>query len=70
MARELWPLGVHVAHVVIDGAILSDRYQAKADAPESVIDPGAIAETYMHLIRQPRSAWTFEAEVRPWTERF
>ena len=70
MARELGPKGIHVAHVVIDGGIRSDARPAPADAPFSLLDPDAIAETYMHLIGQHPSAWTFELEVRPHAERF
>ena len=70
MARELSPQGIHVAHVVIDGGISSARRQAAADAPDSLLDPDAIAATYMHLIRQPRSAWAWEVELRPWVEKF
>jgi NAD(P)-dependent dehydrogenase (short-subunit alcohol dehydrogenase family) len=70
MARELAPQGIHVAHVVIDGGIKSARRQAAPDAPDSLLDPDAIAATYLHLIHQPRSAWAWEIEVRPWVERF
>jgi NAD(P)-dependent dehydrogenase (short-subunit alcohol dehydrogenase family) len=70
MARELAPKGIHVAHIVIDGGIASARRQAAADAPDSLLDPDAIAASYMALIRQPRSAWTWEIELRPWVERF
>jgi NAD(P)-dependent dehydrogenase (short-subunit alcohol dehydrogenase family) len=70
MARELSPQGIHVAHVVIDGGIESGRRPAPPDKPDSLLDPDAIAATYMHLIRQPRSAWAWEIEVRPWVERF
>ncbi|MGZ5802702.1 MAG: SDR family NAD(P)-dependent oxidoreductase [Rhizomicrobium sp.] len=70
MARELSPKGIHVAHVVIDGGIKSDRRAEPADRPASLLDPADIAESYMHLIRQPRSAWTQEIEVRPWVEKF
>ena len=70
MARELGPRGVHVAHVVIDGAIRSARRPEPAGQPDSHLDPDAIADTYLHLIAQPRSAWTFELEVRPSVERF
>ena len=70
MARELSPQGIHVAHVVIDGGIKSARRPAAPDAPDSLLDPDAIAETYLHLIHQPRSAWAWEIEVRPWVERF
>jgi NAD(P)-dependent dehydrogenase (short-subunit alcohol dehydrogenase family) len=68
MARELSPLGIHVAHVVIDGGI---RSAGRAESsPDSLLDPDAIAANYLHLIRQPRSAWTWEIELRPWVEKF
>ena len=70
MARELQPQGIHVAHVVIDGGIRSTARPDPADKPDSLLAPEAIAESYMHLIRQPRSAWSWEIEVRPWVERF
>jgi len=69
MARELAPQGIHVAHFVIDGAI---RNPGRRDAGQARLDarPDAIAETYLHVLRQPRSAWTWEIELRPWVERF
>jgi NAD(P)-dependent dehydrogenase (short-subunit alcohol dehydrogenase family) len=70
MARELSPQGIHVAHVVIDGGIRSARRPEPADSPDSLLDPDAIAANYLHLLRQPRSAWTWEIEVRPWVEKF
>jgi len=70
MARELAPQGIHVAHVVIDGGIRSASRPLPADNPDSLLDPEAIAATYMHLVEQPRSAWSWEVEVRPWVERF
>jgi NAD(P)-dependent dehydrogenase (short-subunit alcohol dehydrogenase family) len=70
MARELAPQGIHVAHVVIDGGIRSARRSEHADAPDSLLDPDAIATTYLHLIHQPRSAWSWEIELRPWVEKF
>jgi NAD(P)-dependent dehydrogenase (short-subunit alcohol dehydrogenase family) len=70
MARELSPQGIHVAHVVIDGGIRSAGRTAPPDDPDSLLDPDAIAATYVHLIRQPRSAWAWEVELRPWVERF
>jgi len=72
MARELQPKGVHIAHVVIDGQIASERYAqlAKERQPDGLLDPDAIADTYWHLHRQHRSAWTLELEVRPWVEKF
>jgi NAD(P)-dependent dehydrogenase (short-subunit alcohol dehydrogenase family) len=68
MARELHPQGVHVAHVVVDGGIASER--RPDDGTDSLLDPGAIAETYWHVVTQPRSAWSAEVEVRPWRETF
>jgi NAD(P)-dependent dehydrogenase (short-subunit alcohol dehydrogenase family) len=72
MARELQPKGVHIAHVVIDGQIRSERYAhlAQERPPDGLLDPDAIAETYWQLHRQHRSAWTFELELRPWVEKF
>jgi NAD(P)-dependent dehydrogenase (short-subunit alcohol dehydrogenase family) len=70
MARELAPQGIHVAHVVIDGGIKSARRAEHADAPASLLDPDAIAASYLHLIHQPHSAWTWEIELRPWVEKF
>jgi NAD(P)-dependent dehydrogenase (short-subunit alcohol dehydrogenase family) len=72
MARELQPKGIHVAHFVIDGGVrnpATGRVEA-ADAPDSFLDPDAIAETYLAVLRQPRSAWSLEVELRPWVERF
>jgi NAD(P)-dependent dehydrogenase (short-subunit alcohol dehydrogenase family) len=70
MARELAPKGIHVAHFVIDGGIRSASRVDPADKPDSLLDPDAIAETYLHVLRQPRSAWTWEVELRPWVETF
>jgi NAD(P)-dependent dehydrogenase (short-subunit alcohol dehydrogenase family) len=70
LARELSPQGIHVVHVVVDGGIRSDRRSDPADKPDSTLDPDAIAESYFYLLLQPRSAWTWEIEVRPWVERF
>ena len=67
MARELAPKGIHVAHFVIDGAI---RPRDRTDPRDATLDPDAIAETYLSILRQPRSAWTWEVELRPWVERF
>jgi NAD(P)-dependent dehydrogenase (short-subunit alcohol dehydrogenase family) len=70
MARELSPHGIHVAHFVIDGGIRSARRAVPLDAPDSLLDPDAIAQTYLHVLQQPRSAWTHEVELRPWVEKF
>jgi NAD(P)-dependent dehydrogenase (short-subunit alcohol dehydrogenase family) len=70
MARELSPQGIHVAHFVIDGGIRSARRAEPADKPDSMLDPDAIALNYLHILRQPRSAWTWEIELRPWNERY
>ncbi|HEY7247062.1 MAG TPA: SDR family NAD(P)-dependent oxidoreductase [Xanthobacteraceae bacterium] len=70
MARELAPSGIHVAHVVVDGGIRSARRAESAERPDSLLDPDAIAQTYLHLIHQPRSAWAWEVELRPWVEKF
>jgi Short-chain dehydrogenases of various substrate specificities len=70
MARELSPQGIHVAHVVIDGGIRSARRAEPAASPDSLLDPDAIAATYLAVLNQPRSAWTHEVELRPWVEKF
>lgn len=70
MARELGPQGIHVAHFVIDGAIRNPGRTEPADQPDSMLDPDAIARTYWQVLCQDRSAWSFEVELRPWTERF
>jgi NAD(P)-dependent dehydrogenase (short-subunit alcohol dehydrogenase family) len=70
LARELSPQGIHVAHMVIDGGIKSARRPELADKPASLLDPDAIAASYLHVIHQPRSAWTSEMELRPWVEKF
>ena len=70
MARELAPQGIHVAHFVIDGAIRNPGRVEPPDRPDSMLDPDAIAASYLHVLQQPRSAWTWEVELRPWVERF
>ncbi len=70
MARELHPQGIHVAWVNIDGGIRTPVREAPADAPDSMLDPAAIARTYRHLAEQHRSAWSDEVALRPWVERF
>ena len=76
MARELGPMNIHVAHVVVDGAIDTDfirtqfpeRYALKSE--DGVLDPEHIAQNYWYLHSQPRDAWTFELDLRPWNERW
>ena len=76
MAREYGPLGVHVAHVVIDGGIDGDRLRNRAPAvikergEDGLLGIDAIAETYWHIHRQPRSAWAQEVDLRPFKESF
>lgn len=70
MSRELNPQGIHVAWINVDGAIRNPGRTEPADKPDSMLDPDAIAENYLALINQDRSAWTSELELRPWVERF
>ena len=73
MARELQPKGVHIAHFNIDGSVRNaarGRAETDSDTPDRLLDPDAIAETYLAVIRQPRSAWSTEVELRPWVEHF
>lgn len=71
MARELAPRNIHVAHFVIDGGIEKhDGPRARTHGNDGLLDPGAIADTYMHIYDQRRTAWTWEVELRPWVENF
>jgi NAD(P)-dependent dehydrogenase (short-subunit alcohol dehydrogenase family) len=70
MARELSPQGIHIAHFVIDGGIRSATRSEQTDRPDSMLDPDAIALNYWNVLQQPRSAWTWELELRPWVEKF
>ena len=73
LARELHPKGIHVGHVVIDGGIASTPQNARSNAkegPDTMLDPDAIAQAYLQLVAQHRSAWSWEIELRPWTETF
>jgi NAD(P)-dependent dehydrogenase (short-subunit alcohol dehydrogenase family) len=70
MARELAPQGIHVGHIVVDGGIRSQSRPVPADKPDSLLDPDAIAQAYLDLLRQPRSTWAWEIELRPWVEKF
>jgi len=75
-AREFGPQGIHVAHVVVDGAIDGDRINTflpslkEQRGADGLLDPDAIAENFWNLYRQPRSAWTHELDVRPWVENW
>ncbi|POR49187.1 SDR family NAD(P)-dependent oxidoreductase [Bosea psychrotolerans] len=66
-ARELGPKGIHVAHFVIDGGVRSAK---RPDASDNTLDPDAIAQSYLDVLRQPRNAWTMEVDLRPWAETF
>lgn len=68
IARELAPQNIHVAHVVIDGAVRGSGYPETT--PDSQLDPDAIAQSMCHLVQQPRTAWSWEIELRPWVEKF
>ena len=70
LARELGPKDIHVAHFVIDGGVMSGVRQPPPDKPDSLLDPDAIAETYLAVLKQPRSAWSSEIALRPWVETF
>jgi NAD(P)-dependent dehydrogenase (short-subunit alcohol dehydrogenase family) len=69
-ARGLGPQGNNVAHFVIDGGVRSARRPDPPERPDSTLDPDAIAQTYVEILRQPRSAWSLEVELRPWVETF
>ncbi len=81
MARELWPKGIHVAHLIIDSgvdtAFVRDRIRAREGEealanldPDRLMPPAAIADAYWQLYQQPRSAWVFEHEIRPFGEKW
>ncbi|MDQ6625066.1 MAG: SDR family NAD(P)-dependent oxidoreductase [Verrucomicrobiota bacterium] len=69
LARELWPQGIHVAHVIVDG-IIGEPAGGSASDEDPLLDPDQIAEAYWHLANQERSAWTLELDVRPNREQF
>ena len=69
-SRELGPKGIHIAHFVIDGGVRNAQRPDPADRPDSTLDPDGIAHTYLGVLRQPRSAWSLEVELRPWVENF
>jgi NAD(P)-dependent dehydrogenase (short-subunit alcohol dehydrogenase family) len=70
LAREFSPQGIHIAHFVIDGGIRSAARTEAPDRPDSMLDSDAIALSYWNVLQQPRSAWTWELELRPWVEKF
>lgn len=70
MARELSPRNIHIAHFVIDGGVRSDTRKEPEGKPDSFLDPDAIAQTYLAVLDQPRNAWSWEAELRPFVENF
>ena len=70
LARELSPQGIHIGHFVIDGGIRSAARPDDPARPDALLDPDAIAQSYLDLLHQPRSAWSSEIELRPWVERF
>jgi len=70
MARELSSFGIHVAHFVIDGGIRSASRPGSSEFANALLEPDAIARTYVDVLRQHRSAWSFEVDLRPWVERF
>ena len=71
VAREVGPQGIHVAHFVIDGGIgRANDPRAAARGEDGMLDPDAIAQAYMDVYRQHRSAWAFEVDLRPWVEKF
>ncbi len=69
-ARELSPHGVHVAHFIIDGGVRSAVRPDPVDRPDSTLDPDGVAQAYLAVLAQPRSAWSWEVELRPWLEVF
>ena len=76
LAREFGPQGIHVAHVIVDGVIDGDRVRAAMPGihdrlgEDGMLQPDKLAEIYLMLHRQHRSAWTHELDVRPWSEKF
>jgi len=66
-ARELGPKGIHVAHFLIDGAV---RSESLPDSGDRTLDPDGIAQAYLAVLAQPRNAWSFEIDLRPWVESF
>lgn len=69
-ARELGPKGIHVAHFIIDGAVRSAAHPDSKERPDSTLTPEGIAQSYLAVLSQPRDAWSFEIDLRPWVEPF
>ena len=71
LARELHPKNIHIGHFIIDGGIRADhRAERLGDGSDNMLDPDAIANTYLQIHQQHRSAWAWEIELRPWVEKF
>jgi NAD(P)-dependent dehydrogenase (short-subunit alcohol dehydrogenase family) len=72
LAREMWPRGIHVAHIIVDGVIRENELEPEAEDPtvEPLMNPAAIAEAYWGLVKQDRSAWSLELDLRPNREKF
>ena len=72
LAKELWPKGIHVAHIIIDGVIRENEYEPGAEdqTAEPLMNPGAIADVYWGLVEQDKSAWSLEVDLRPHREKF
>ena len=73
LARELQPQNIHIAHFVIDGGIAADHREGRQNTPEAPdrwLEPDAIADTYLAILDQHRTAWTWEVDLRPWVETF
>jgi NAD(P)-dependent dehydrogenase (short-subunit alcohol dehydrogenase family) len=73
MARELHPMGIHIGHFNIDGGIRNINRPERIDSldnPDSMLDPDAIARSYLNFLKQDRSSWAWELELRPWVEKF
>jgi hypothetical protein len=72
LARELWPKEIHIAHIIVDGVIRENEIEPVIDeqSGEPLMNPAAIAEVYWDLVKQDRSAWTLELDLRPDREKF
>ena len=70
LARELHPQGIHIGHFVIDGGIADQVRSERRQEGDAMLEPDAIADSYLHFLDQHRSSWSWEIELRPWVERF